>query len=74
MLESRTLALRLGVSLLGLAAFGQVGAAAPQVHPIDLDSSYSAESYTFLDAAIGSRTAVALGESIHVTQEMPLVR
>ena len=60
--------------LLGLAILTQACAADSQVHPLDLDKPYRTDDYTFLDAAVGSRRAIALGESIHVTQEMPLVR
>ncbi len=65
---------RLGASLLGLAMLSQACASELQIHPIALDKAYQADDYAFLDAAVGSRSVVALGESIHVTEEMPLVR
>lgn len=65
---------RLAMLLLGLATISQSPAAGLSIHPIDLDKPYRASDYAFLDAAVGSRRTVALGESIHVTQEMPLVR
>lgn len=43
-------------------------------HLIDLNRTYAAKDYDFLDAAIGDAAAVALGESIHVTREMQRVR
>ncbi len=74
MLESYKSPLGLCACLLTLAAISQACAADSRVYPIDLDKPYQADDYAFLDAAVGSRRAVALGESIHVTQEMPLVR
>jgi erythromycin esterase len=60
--------------LLGLSMLSQAGATGLQVHPLDIGKPYRVDDYAFLDAAVGSRSVVALGESIHVTQEMPLVR
>ncbi|MEO5559439.1 MAG: erythromycin esterase family protein [Dokdonella sp.] len=60
--------------LLGLAALSQACATDLHVDPIDIGQPYREGDYAFLEAAVGSRSAVALGESIHVTQEMPLVR
>ncbi len=41
---------------------------------LDLTKSYTKADYVFLSTAIGSSQVVALGESIHVTREMPRVR
>jgi erythromycin esterase-like protein len=65
---------RLAASVVGLAMLSQACASELQIHPIALDKPYQADDYVFLDAAVGSRGVVALGESIHVTGEMPLVR
>ena len=47
-----------------------------QTTPIVLDPRrpYAAADYAFLASAVGSSRVVALGESIHVTREMPRVR
>lgn len=53
---------------------GGASAAGLSPQPIDLAKPYQASDYRFLGAAVGARRVVALGESIHVTEEMPLVR
>lgn len=69
----RVLAVLISASL--LAAMGAVASAAPLTpRPIDLNNPYKSADYGFLDGAVGDRPVVALGESIHVTQEMPKVR
>ncbi len=65
---------RLSAGLLGLAVFMPAAAIDSSVVPIDLNQPYRPTDYAFLDAAVGPRPVVALGESIHVTREMPLVR
>lgn len=62
---------RLAASVLGLGMMSQACASELQIHPIALDKIYQADDYAFLDAAVGARRVVALGESIHVTEEMP---
>jgi erythromycin esterase-like protein len=42
--------------------------------PLDLDAPYAAGDYRFLDAAVGSASVVQLGESLHITAELPRVR
>ncbi len=74
MLMSQRSLIGLCTCLLGLSMLSQAWAAGLQIHPIDIGKPYRAGDYAFLDAAVGSRSVVALGESIHVTQEMPLVR
>ncbi|MGI9086522.1 MAG: erythromycin esterase family protein [Chthoniobacterales bacterium] len=41
---------------------------------LDVTKPYAKSDYAFLSPAIGSSQVVALGESIHVTREMPRVR
>ena len=41
---------------------------------LDLDAPYRREDYQFLDRAIGSASIVQLGESLHITQELPRIR
>jgi erythromycin esterase-like protein len=60
-------------SALALVATSATASAMPVV-PIDLSRPYRTNDYAFLESAVGSRPVVALGESIHVTREMPLVR
>jgi len=45
-----------------------------RVHALDLGKPYEAAGYAFLKDAIGDRSIVQLGESIHVTQEFPRAR
>ena len=47
---------------------------ADRVHPIDINAPYRAADYAFLKDAIGTRSIVQLGESIHVTSEFPRAR
>lgn len=42
--------------------------------PIDLNTPYRASDYAFIGDAVGDSRVVSLGESIHVTREMPFVR
>ena len=42
--------------------------------PIDLDKPYSRDDFRFLDGAIGRASIVQLGESLHITEEIPQVR
>lgn len=44
------------------------------VHLLDLNKPYRQSDYEFVEAYIGSRSIVQLGESIHVTAEFPKVR
>lgn len=66
---------RLGIAaaafLLGLLP-GSAGAQG--VHPIDIDKPYAADDYRFFGDAVGAARVVGLGESIHLTREMPRVR
>ena len=41
---------------------------------LDLTKPYASAVYAFLSPALGSSRVVALGESIHVTSEMPWIR
>ncbi|MEO5626078.1 MAG: erythromycin esterase family protein [Dokdonella sp.] len=74
MLASKRPLRDLGVCLLGLAVLSHACASELHVDPIDTGQPYREGDYAFLDQVLGSRSAVALGESIHVTKEMPLVR
>jgi erythromycin esterase-like protein len=65
---------RLSACVLGLAVLGPAAASGAPVVPIDLSRPYRTNDYAFLDSAVGARPVVALGESIYVTREMPLVR
>lgn len=59
----------------GIAGTGMTaanGKAAP--HPIDLAKPYRGADYRFIGEAVGDRPVVGLGESIHLTKEMPRVR
>jgi hypothetical protein len=40
-----------------------------QAVPIDFDGPYAANSFAFLNGAVGEASIVELGESIHVTAE-----
>jgi len=64
---------RLSPMLLVLTA-GSVTLAAPLPHRLDIRAPYNSADYAFIGEAIGERSVVALGESIHLTREMPLVR
>ncbi len=75
----RALKASLTLVLLAAAALGSASAA-PALpegagpHPIDLERPYQASDYRFFGQAVRNRPVVALGESIHVTREMPIVR
>lgn len=45
-----------------------------RVHPLDFNAPYRAADYVFLKDAVGARSIVQLGESIHVTSEFPRAR
>jgi len=47
---------------------------AGRVHPLDFSAPYRAADYVFLKDAVGARSIVQLGESIHVTSEFPRAR
>jgi len=51
-----------------------VAVLAERAAPLDLAAPYAAGDYQFLDAAIGSASIVQLGESLHITDELPRVR
>jgi erythromycin esterase len=53
---------------------GSVAAQGLKPHPIDAHGAYRAADYVPVTRAIGQAPVVALGESIHMTREMPLVR
>jgi erythromycin esterase len=74
MVSSHRSMFRFVLCLICLAVNNQAFATGLHIYPIDLAQPYRAGDYAFLDGAVGSRHVVALGESIHVTQEMPLVR
>jgi erythromycin esterase len=71
---------RAGVLLLQLALGCIPGAQrAPEstpafVHPLTLEGPHRAADFAFLKAAVGGRSVVQLGESIHVTDEFPRMR
>jgi erythromycin esterase len=48
--------------------------AVEQTHPVPFLSAYAAETYGFLRRYVGDRSLVQLGESIHVTDELPRAR
>ncbi len=62
----------LSCALLAMSATNQSSHAAPV--PLDANKPYAAADYAFLSPAIGASRVVALGESIHVTREMPRIR
>ncbi len=43
-------------------------------HSIDITTAYRAQNFSFLRDAVGNRSVVQLGESIHLTDEFPRVR
>ena len=51
-----------------------VAVLAERATPLDLAAPYAAADYRFLDAAVGSASIVQLGESLHITDELPRVR
>ena len=51
-----------------------VAVLAERAAPLDLDAPYAADDYRFLDQAIGSASIVQLGESLHITAELPRMR
>jgi erythromycin esterase len=53
---------------------GSTAAQRLRAHPIDPGAPYRAADYAPMTRAIGQAPVVALGESIHLTREMPLVR
>jgi erythromycin esterase-like protein len=59
--------------VLGLGLSSTVSAQ-PVPHSIDLQALYRASDYKFIGEAVGNRPVVAMGESIHLTREMPTVR
>lgn len=48
--------------------------AVEHTYPVPFLSAYTAESYGFLRKYVGDRSIVQLGESIHVTDELPRAR
>jgi erythromycin esterase-like protein len=53
---------------------GPLAGQALRPHPIDLAGPYREADYQPIAKAIGTAPVVALGESIHISREMPLVR
>ncbi|MGE0172092.1 MAG: erythromycin esterase family protein [Oligoflexales bacterium] len=45
-----------------------------QVHEIGIENTYKPQNFSFLDSVLRGKEIVQLGESIHVTKELPLVR
>lgn len=64
---------RLFVGATLLFSSAGASAAGPVALP-DIDAQYNAANYRAINAAAGSSQIVALGESIHLTREMPAVR
>jgi erythromycin esterase-like protein len=67
---------RLGLAAAAALALpaGLVAAEGLRPHSIDAHGEYRAADYVPVTRAIGHAPVVALGESIHMTREMPLVR
>jgi erythromycin esterase len=61
-------------ALLAASLMPGPGRCNPVLHAIDARAAYSPADYAFLPAAVGRSRVVELGESIHVTSEMPRVR
>jgi erythromycin esterase len=51
-----------------------IAAIAERSTPVDLAAPYAASAFTFLPTAIRGASIVALGESLHVTAELPRAR
>jgi erythromycin esterase len=51
-----------------------VAVLAARAQPLDLDRPYARDDYRFLDGAVGSASIVQLGESLHITDELPRIR
>lgn len=45
-----------------------------RLHTLDFNAPYRVRDYAFLKTAVGERSLVQLGESIHVTRELPRAR
>jgi erythromycin esterase len=63
---------RTGTHTTGSATSGAAISLRP--HPLSLHASYAATDLAFLRDAIGTRSIVQLGESIHITDELPRAR
>jgi hypothetical protein len=72
MIRVRTLALAASAAALLLSGPAVGQGLSP--HPIDLGRPYREADYRPIVEAIGPAPVVALGESIHLTREMPLAR
>ena len=64
----------LGLSALFLGAAQARGQAPAVSHTIDLATPDRATDYDYLRTAVGARSIVQLGESIHLTDEFPRAR
>lgn len=53
---------------------GTTTVASPSPRKVNATGEFTSADYAFIRDAIGDRPVVALGESIHVTHEMPLLR
>ncbi len=68
------LRLSVGAVLLAVCAIAVCAQTPSTPVVLDINKPYAAADYAFLSSAIGASRVVALGESIHVTREMPRVR
>jgi erythromycin esterase-like protein len=72
--QFRKLAAFAAALLLGLPSTAGAQTAGHGISRIDLGKPYAAHDYRFFAEAVGEAKVVGLGESIHLTREMPLVR
>lgn len=66
--------MRLSASALILVSAIFSAAASGKVTPLNVEANYLSESFQPIGRAIGDSSVVSLGESIHLTREMPIAR
>jgi erythromycin esterase-like protein len=71
---ARAAILLLTISFASLVPANAAPGAVPAARPINLEKSYEPRDYAFIGEAVGDTSVVGLGESIHLTREMPRVR
>jgi erythromycin esterase-like protein len=64
---------QLALTLLGCCLLGVIYADT-KLQPLAINAPYRSADYVFLDQAVGAARVVAVGESIHITKEMPRAR